>query len=142
MEIIEFSIKIHASKQNVWASLWDEANYPKWTSVFGEGNRAIGDWNEGSKIHFIAKDGGGLFSVIENKVIYEQIIFKHLGELKNGEEIINEWAGAKEKYFLTEVGNTTELKVEMDIKTAYKDYFIDTFPKALQIVKQISENNQ
>jgi len=68
-------------------------------------------------------------------------IFKHLGEIKNGEEIINEWAGAKEKYFLSDLNNTTALKVEMDIKAEYIDYFNEVFPKALQIVKEISESN-
>lgn len=141
METVKFSINITAPKHNVWDALWNETNYPKWTAVFGEENKAISDWKEGSKIQFIAKDGSGLFSLIEKKVMHEQIIFKHLGEQKNGEEIINEWAGAKEKYFLSEFNNTTTLKVEMDIKTEYADYFNDVFPKALQIIKQISENN-
>ena len=139
METLKFSIKIEATKQIVWGALWNETNYPKWTSVFGEGNKAISDWNEGSKIQFIAKDGGGLFSIIEKKVINETIIFKHLGELKNGEEISNEWAGAKEKYFLSEQEGITHLNVEMDTKAEYKEYFNDVFPKALEIVKQISE---
>ena len=141
METIKFKIKINAPKHIVWEALWNEVNYPKWTSVFGEENKAISDWNEGSKIQFIAKDGGGLFSIIEKKVINEEIIFKHLGEIKSGEEIINEWAGAKEKYILNEIDNSTVLKVEMDIKAEYNDYFNDVFPKALQIIKQISENN-
>lgn len=137
---VEFSIKINATKEKVWQALWNETSYEKWTSVFGEGNKAISEWNEGSKIQFIAKDGGGLFSIIEKKVLNEQIIFKHLGEIKNGEEIHNEWAGAKEKYFLSEINGTTTLNVEMDIKEEFKDYFNEAFPKALQIIKQISEN--
>jgi hypothetical protein len=140
METVKFAINIDAPKHNVWEALWNETNYPKWTSVFGEDNKAISDWNEGSKIQFIAKDGGGLFSLIEKKVTNEQIIFKHFGELKNGQEIINEWAGAREKYFLSELNNTTELKVEMDTKAEYADYFNDVFPKALQIIKQLAES--
>ena len=138
---VSFSIQINASKQKVWEALWSEANYGQWTSVFGEGNKAISDWNEGSKIQFVANDGGGLFSIIEKNVINEQIIFKHLGELKNGEEIPNEWSGAREKYFLEEINGTTTLRVEMDTKEECTDYFNDAFPKALQIIKQISEIN-
>ncbi len=142
METLIFSIKIDVPKQKVWEALWSETNYPKWTSVFGEGNKAISDWNEGSKIQFISKDGGGLFSLIEKIIINEQIVFKHLGELKNGEEITNEWSGAKEKYFLSESNKLTDLKVEIDTKSEYKEYFSSVFPKALEIVKQISENNK
>ena len=141
METLKFMIRINASKQLVWEALWNEINYPKWTSAFGEGNKAISDWNEGSKIQFIAKDGGGLFSLIEEKVNNEKMVFKHLGEIKNGEEISNEWAGAKEKYFLTESNNLISLNVEMDTKAEYKEYFNSVFPKALELIKQISENN-
>lgn len=138
---VSFTIQINAGKEKVWEALWSEANYEKWTSVFGEGNKAISDWKEGSKIQFVAKDGAGLFSIIEKKATNEHIVFKHLGEMKNGEEIANEWAGAKEKYFLSEINGITTIDVEIDTKEEYTDYFNGAFPKALQIVKQISETN-
>ena len=140
METIKFTININATKQIVWEALWNNDNYPLWTAAFGEGNKAVSDWNEGSKIYFIAKGGGGLCSIIEKKIIYEQIIFKHIGELKNGQEVTNNWVEAKEQYFLTSINNVTTLTVYMDTKEEYKNYFNAVFPKALAVVKSIAEN--
>lgn len=65
--------------------------------------------------------------------------FRHLGETKDGVEISAEWAGATENYFLAEYGNGTELTTVMDSNEEFKEYFETTFPKALQMVKQLSE---
>jgi len=140
METIECSININASQAKVWAALWEKDNYTRWTVVFGEGNIAISDWQEGSKIQFVAKDGGGMYGIIEKKVINEQIIFKHLGEIKNGQEVAGDWEGAREKYILINAGDTTTLKVEMDSNEAYADYFKSAFPTALAAVKEIAEH--
>ena len=140
MKTIKCSVNINASRSQVWAALWVDKNYRRWTAVFGEGGVAISDWQEGSKIQFLATDGCGMFGIIEKKVIDEQMIFKHMGEVKDGQETISEWAGAREKYFLSGKKNTTLLQVEMDTKEKHAGYFESTFPKALEAVKAIAEN--
>lgn len=81
-----------------------------------------------------------MFGVIEKKVPLEVMTFKHLGELKNGRQETKDWAGARESYALTALTDqTTEVEVALDATDEFQDYFQDTFPKALHILKQISE---
>ena len=49
------------------------------------------------------------------------------------------WAGAHENYTLNKVGDKTELVVDMDVSDEFLSYFEETFPKALQKVKELSE---
>ena len=142
METLKFNTSIKASREKVWQVLWNDETYRKWTAVFSEGSYAESDWNEGSEIKFLGPDGSsGMFSMIEKKIPNEEMIFKHLGELKNGVKETKDWGGAMEKYFLAEADGKTALRVEVDMNEEYVKYFVDTFPKALEIVKQLSETD-
>src|SRR6185295_10966931 len=113
----------------------------KWTSVFSEGSHAVTDWKEGSEVQFLSKDGGGMFSLIDKKVPNEFMSFKHLGVVKDHQKQpedaeTKQWAGAMENYTLKETDGVTELSVDMDITEDFEKYFKETFPKALEIVKE------
>ena len=136
-----FNIEINASKEIVWSTLWNDATYRKWTSVFSPGSHAVSDWNEGSKIKFICDTGDGMHSIIQKKIPYQQMSFKHLGEIKDGIETVSAWSGAMEEYFLKEKNGITFLTIEMDISSEFEDYFSETFPKAMELIKQISEKS-
>lgn len=140
MKTLHFSININAPVEKVWNALWQDANYRKWTAVFHEGSYAESDWEEGSKILFLGPGGDGMFSMIEKKTPNKQMTFKHLGELKNGVKESKDWENARESYFLSEKDGGTELKVELDSVGEFEQYFSETFPKALQEVKNIAEN--
>jgi hypothetical protein len=139
MKKIEFSIDIMATKEKVWDMLWSDAGYRKWTSAFTEGSYAESNWQEGSKIRFLSPGGDGMFAIIESKKDFEEMIFKHLGEIKNGMEVPKDWAGAKEAYYLKEENGITQLRVSLDTVEDYENYFTEAFQKALQILKQNSE---
>jgi hypothetical protein len=144
METLEFKIEINAPKEKVWEVLWKDETYRQWTSAFCEGTYAISDWNEGSKIHFLSPNGEGMNSIIQSKVINEYMAFKHLSELKNFEEmpidaVAQGWTGAMETYRLTQNSTITILDVTMDCIEKYADYFKNTFPKSMQIIKELSE---
>ncbi len=139
MTTLHYSIDINAPAQTVWKALWEDANYQQWTAVFGEGSKAISDWQEGSTIEFVANDGGGMYSIIEKKVENDTMVFRHQGEIKNGEKLESDWAGAKEAYHLDEKDGITHLAVSLDTSESHTAYFENTFPRGLQIVKQISE---
>lgn len=141
MTKVDFSITINAPKEKVWEVLWGEPGYRKWTSVFMEGSYAETDWQEGSRIKFLSPSGDGMSSLIRRKVPFEQMVFEHRGEIKNGVEQNMEWAGATEAYYLNEQNGVTELRVSMDATEEFKDYFSTTFPKALQVVKQTAEGS-
>ena len=147
MEKLNFSTNIHASKEKVWQTLWDDATYRKWTSAFSETSYAVTDnWKEGSKVLFLDGSGSGMVSMIAANRAPDFMSFKHLGEVKDGVEDttsdrVKAWSGALENYILTESsdGNTT-VNIEMDINDEFKDMFLQMWPKALEKLKQITEN--
>jgi hypothetical protein len=144
MEKLEFKTSIKAPKEKVWEILWNDDNYGKWTSVFAEGSTAKTDWKEGSKVLFLDGKGKGMVSTIAAKRPNEYMSFKHLGVVDNGiedteSEQTKEWAGAMENYTLKQVNDKTELTVDVDITEQFKDYFLNTFPKALEKVKELAE---
>jgi hypothetical protein len=144
METLEFKIRIKASAEKVWSVLWNDESYRKWAAAFYEGSYAVSDWNEGGKIHFLGPDGGGMNSIIEKKITNEYMAFKHLGMIKDFKELpadeeTKEWSGAMEIYRLTPDDEFTDLVVQVDVAEKFTDYFKDAFPKALEIVKELSE---
>ncbi len=146
MERLHFTININASRERVWHILWSKGNYESWTSVFSEGSTVVTDWNEGSKILFVDGSGDGMVSKIAEKKPNEYMSFQHLGEIKNGiedttSEKVKIWQGSHENYRLTENGDTTTLDVELDISQEFKEYFSNTWPKAMEAIKTLAESN-
>lgn len=141
MRKVSFSIFIQAPKMRVWETLWSEQTYSQWTKVFCEGSFVITDWQEGSKVHFLAPDGNGMYSVIDKKVENDFISFVHLGDLKNKEEQTPQenWKGNFENYTLTEVENGTMLTADVNSLDEFVGFFDSTFPQALQNVKELAE---
>jgi hypothetical protein len=145
MQKIHVSTSINAPKEKVWKVLWDDSSYRKWTSAFMEGSYAETDnWKEGSKVLFLDGKGSGMVSRVAANRPNEFMSFEHLGMMNDGKEDVSsekvkEWAGALENYTLKETNGKTELSVDMDVSDEYKDYFIETMPKALEQVKSLSE---
>lgn len=140
MKQLNFTTTINAPAAKVWKVLWSDPTYRQWTAVFQEGSHAKSDWNEGSKIYFLDGNGHGMFSIIEKSIPEVQMTFKHMGELKDGVETVSAWAGAHESYYLSEENGITTLRTEVDITEDFADYFNNTFPKAIDRIKSISEN--
>jgi hypothetical protein len=144
MEKYVFKTVINAPKEKVWDILWNNVTYPKWTAAFAEGSRAESDWKKGSRILFLDTTGSGMVATIAAKKENEFMSFQHQGMIRDGVEDLDspkvkEWQGTLENYTLKTVDGKTELTVEMDIMDAYKDYFLKTWPEALQLVKQLAE---
>ncbi len=144
MEKLHFNISIAAPREKVWDVLWTDETYRAWTSVFSEGSRAETDWQKGSKVFFTDGSGSGMVSRIDDLVLHELMSFQHLGELKDGvedttSERVQQWAGGREIYILKTVDGQTELTVELDLVEEFKEMFAGLFPKALDIVKELSE---
>jgi hypothetical protein len=145
MKTIHFSIAINAPKEKVWNVLWSDHSYRQWTSVFSEGSYADTDWQEGSKALFLDGKGSGMVSRIASNKPNQEMAFEHLGMVKDGKEDLESdevkaWAGAMEKYTLAQNDGATQLSVDLDSSEAFASYFNETFPKALQRVKDLSES--
>ena len=143
LNTLRFQSNIEAPASVIWQILWDPATYPKWTAPFGEGSHAVSDWKEGSSVQFLGPGGGGIQSTIHKLEPNKLMVFRHIGELKDGKPFVDpsheEWTGAIEKYELSEVDSHTVLDVSVDTTEGFSDYMSKTFPVALQEVKKLAE---
>ncbi len=148
MQQLHSSIDIQAPKEKVWAIVTNQETYKQWTEVFSQGSYFEGDWSEGSKMRFLSpiqnKEPEGMVSIIVENRPYEFISIKHLGSVKNGEEDTTSpeaksWAPALENYTFIEENGETKFVVDMDMNEEYAKYFRETWPKALQKLKELCE---
>lgn len=146
MEKQQFRISINAPREKVWATLWNDATYRAWTAPFSEGSWADTDWKKGSKVLFLNSNNEGMVSTIAENIPNEFMSIKHLGYVKDGVEDLESakakgWHGCFENYTLQTRDGKTELTVEMDLEEDYQDYFKDTWPRALNKLKELAESN-
>jgi L-rhamnose mutarotase len=148
MNKLHFSIVINAPKDHVWHTMLDQDTYRQWTEVFSPGSHYVGDWNQGSKIQFLGPDQkgkmGGMVSIIKESKQYEFVSIEHVGLVNDGvedttSEAVKSWAGALENYTFSEKDGITEVSVEMDSNDEYEEMFRNTWPKALQRLKELAE---
>lgn len=128
--------------------LKDKSTYGYWTSAFNPTSTYEGSWEKGSKIHFVGVDENGkkgvMVSEIEEHLPAKFISIRHYGFLDGDTEItigeqVEKWAGGHENYSYQENNGITTVTVDMDTIDEYLDYFNNTYPTALDRLKEISE---
>lgn len=128
--------------------LKDKSSYEYWTSAFNPTSTYEGSWEKGSKIYFVGVDEngkkGGMVSEIEEHQPSNFISIRHYGFLDGDTEIttgeqVEKWAGGHENYSYEESNGITTVTVDIDTIDEYVDYFNNTYPKALDKLKEISE---
>lgn len=151
MSKLTFSIMIDAPISKVWNTMLEDETYRIWTEEFSTGSHYVGNWNEGSKILFLgpSNDGklAGMVSRIKENKLHKYISIEHLGEVYDGvedttSERVKVWAGALENYSFTDKNGKTELVVDMDINEEFKEMFEGMWPKALQKLKSLCEEQK
>lgn len=151
MKKLQFKKEIKASAQKVYETMLGLKNkntYEFWTAAFNPTSTYEGNWEKGSKIYFVGVDGngkkGGMISNIEEHQPAKFISIKHYGFLDGDTEIttgeqVEKWAGGCENYSFQEKKGITTVTVDLDTIDEYLDYFNDTYNKALDKLKEISE---
>ncbi|UGS22858.1 SRPBCC domain-containing protein [Flavobacterium channae] len=151
MKKIQFKKEINASAQKVYETmlgLKNKASYEYWTAAFNPTSTYEGSWDNGSKILFVGTDEngkkGGMISEIVAHQPAEFVSIRHYGFLDGDTEIttgeqVEKWAGGHENYSFQENNGITTVTVEMDSVDEYLDYFNNTYPIALDKLKEISE---
>lgn len=151
MKKIQFQININAPAARVYdmmLGLSDIATYESWTAEFNPNSTYEGRWEKGSKICFTGTDQhgnkGGMVSEIAENIPDKFVSIRHYGILQGDKEItegpdVEQWAGGCENYHFTEQDGTTTVTVEVDVTEDYTKYFDQTYPKALDRLKQIAE---
>lgn len=142
MKEMQFVVKIHASKEKVWATLWQDETFREWAGIIDPGTYMVGDLKEGNEVQYIsAENGYGVTSLVEKLVANEFLLLSHQADTQeSGErEREKEWTGGKESYSLVEENGITTLTAAFDVPPELEEYFNDTYPKALERVKILSE---
>lgn len=151
MQKLQFKIDINASAQKVYNTMLGIDNietYEQWTAEFNPTSTYEGNWDKGSKIYFVGTDEngkrGGMVSEIADNVPFKFVSIRHYGILDGENEItegpdVEKWAGGLENYSFEEHNGVTTISVETDTDEDYLDYFDTTWPKALNKLKELSE---
>lgn len=149
MQKSHFSIDVTAPKETVWNNMLGAETYKLWTAPFNAaGSWFEGDWSKGSEIRFIGPDPkdatqtGGMLAIVEENRPHEFVSLRHEAEIRNGEIFRDEtatWVGAHENYTLSEKDGVTTVEVDIDIAEDFQMFMEDAWPKALQVLKEISE---
>lgn len=151
MKKIQFKIAVNAPAQKVYETmlgLKDKSTYEYWTSTFNPTSTYEGSWEKGSKIHFVGVDENGKKGGMVSEIVEHQpaqfVSIRHFGFLDGDTEIttgeqVEKWAGGHENYSYHETNGITTVTVDMDTIDEYMDYFKNTYPTALDKLKEISE---
>jgi uncharacterized protein YndB with AHSA1/START domain len=145
MKETQFSIEINASKERVWATLWDDVTFRDWSGIIDEGTYMKGVMKEGNEIQFISSSSGyGVTSLIEKLDPNEFVLFRHSADTKESgeQEREKEWTGAAESYFLIEENDVTTLIVKINVPKEQEETFNVRLPKALERIKTLAEETQ
>ncbi|MGE5419757.1 MAG: SRPBCC domain-containing protein [Chloroflexota bacterium] len=147
-QMLHFETEINRDAETVYHTMLDESTYREWTSVFNPDSHFKGSWKKGSKILFTGtgKEGKeeGMVSRMKENIPGKFVSIEHLGILKNGVEItcgpdVDDWQGALENYTFHSRAGRTIVGVDIDANTQFMGYFTETWPKALEKLKEICE---
>ena len=160
MKKLQFSVNIHAPVSKVYAcmlGLNDKSTYEQWTSLFNPTSTYEGNWEKGNKMLFIGVDEngekGGMVSRIAENIPNRFVSIQHYGLYKADQEItegpeVEQWANGFENYTFEEkdarpddpVGRRiTTLTLELDTAEDFVDYMNESYPKALDKLKELCE---
>jgi len=145
MKEIQFSIEIDASKESVWATLWEDVTFRDWANMIDEGTYIKGVMKEGNEIQFISSvNGYGVTSLIEKLITNEFVLFRHSADTKESgqQEREKEWTGGTESYSLTEKNGVATLIVKTDVPKELEETFNIRLPRALGRIKTLAEKMQ
>ncbi len=151
MQKLQFKVNINAPVNrtyDVMLGLSHKSSYEQWTALFNPTSSYEGNWEKGSKMLFIGVDEkgekGGMVSRIVENVPNQFVSIQHYGLYKADQEItkgpeVEKWANGYENYTFEENNGTTSVTVDLDIIEEFLDYMNESYPKALEKLKEICE---
>ena len=151
MKKLQFKVSINAPVTKVYdlmLGINSKSTYEQWTSLFNPTSTYEGSWGKGNKILFIGIDekgekGGMVYRIAEN-IPNKFVSIQHFGLLKADNEItegpeVEKWANGFENYTFEENNGTTTVTVDLDTTEDFLGYMNETYPKALDKLKELSE---
>ncbi|HLP11179.1 MAG TPA: hypothetical protein VK177_04545 [Flavobacteriales bacterium] len=151
MKKLQFTVNINAPVIKVYdlmLGIQNKSSYEQWTAAFNPTSSYEGNWNKGSKILFVGVDEkgekGGMVSRIVENMPNQFVSVQHYGLVKGNKEItegpdVEKWANGFENYTYKENNGTTTVTVDLDTTEDFVGYMNETYPKALDKLKEICE---
>ena len=151
MKKLQFTVSINAPVTKIYDFMLGinrKSTYEQWTSLFNPTSTYEGSWDKGTKILFIGVDEkgekGGMVSKIAENIPNRFVSIQHYGLIKADKEItegpeVEKWANGFENYTFEENNGITTLTVELDTNEDFLDYMNQTYPKALDKLKELCE---
>lgn len=151
MKKLQYKVSINSTVTNVYnimLGLNNKSTYEQWTALFNPTSSYEGSWDKGSKILFVGVDEkgekGGMVSRIAENIPNRFVSIQHYGLLQAGKEItegpeVEKWANGLENYTFEENGSVTTLIVDLDTTEEFVEYMNESYPKALDKLKEICE---
>jgi len=152
MKKLQFKVNINAPVTKIYEFMLginSQSTYEQWTSLFNPTSTYEGSWDKGNKILFVGVDEkgekGGMVSKIVENIPKQFVSIQHYGLLKGDKEItegpeVEKWANGFENYTFEENNGTTTVTVDLDTTEDFVDYMNQTYPKALDKLKELCEN--
>lgn len=151
MKKLQFKIHINAPANKIYdymLGIHSKTTYEQWTALFNPTSTYEGNWGKGEKILFIGVDEngekGGMVSKIVENIPNQFVSIQHYGLLQADKEItagpeVEKWANGFENYTFEENNGSTTVTVDLDTVADFIDYMNESYPKALQTLKELCE---
>jgi len=151
MNKLQFKISINAPVEKVFdhmLGIQNKSTYEQWTALFNPTSSYEGNWTKGSKMLFIGTDEkgekGGMVSEIAENIPNQFISIRHYGLIQANVEItdgpeVEKWANGFENYTFEENNGITKVTVDLDMTEEFMDFMNETYPKALDKLKELCE---
>ncbi len=149
MEKLQFKTQIKSSANHAYNVMLAKDTYKQWTAEFNPSSDFEGSWDKGATIQFIGinKEGKkeGMVSRIKENEPGRFLSIQHIGILDDGKQVtegpqVEGWAGALENYSFSEQNGLTTITVDVDTNEEFIGYFKETWPKALNKLKELCES--
>ncbi|AMM52114.1 tungsten formylmethanofuran dehydrogenase [Rufibacter sp. DG15C] len=151
MKKLQYTVSINAPVAKVYEMMLginSKSTYEQWTSLFNPTSTYEGSWDKGNKILFVGVDEqgekGGMVSKIAENIPNQFVSIQHYGLVKADQEItegpdVEKWANGFENYTFTDNNGATTVTVDLDTTEDFVDYMNESYPKALDKLKEICE---
>lgn len=151
MKKLQFKVSINAHVTNIYdfmLGINSKSTYEKWTYLFNPTSTYEWTWDKWNKILFIWVDEKwekwGMVSKIAENIPNKFVSIQHYGLLKGDKEItewpeVEKWANWFENYTFEENNWLTTVTVDLDTTEDFVDYMNESYPKALDKLKELCE---
>lgn len=145
---IDAEIEITAPRQRIWDTLTSSEGFTKWCEPFQVGSYAVGDWSEGSTMHFLGPSEAGQAGGMATRVVLhrpgEIIRMEHFAVVVDGKETFegedfDTWVPSHEEYRLSDSANGYTLAISTDVPADYFEMFQTGWREALKVIKRLAE---